>query len=651
MEKPNAAFSDSSNMSPDRGVNKFVRFINVLSQKLSIFAAILSIFMALFTVVDVICRIFFRHSIAGSLEIQQYILSIIVFCALPYTTVQKRHVNIDLIWNHYSPRIKAIFGSVFYLLSAFLFSIICWQNIVRGIIAIEDNEVGVSTGWPLFIFVFVTAFGSGLVAILLVIDFMKTQVEVARTSSSPRLSYAFIYVISILAMASSFILRFFSIDLPPITIGLLGMCSTLGAMVLGMPIAFSLGLFGFLGLWFLSGSDTALQIVRMSTFDAVANYFFCVVPFFVLMGFFCFRAGLSEALYNAGHKIFGALPGGLAIGTVAGCAGFASICGDSMATAGTMGSVAIPEMKKYNYKPIISTSCVAAGGTLGILIPPSMGFIIYGLITEQSIGKLFMAGILPGILLASVFAVIIYFRCRWNPSLGPPGEKVSLPNKARALWKTWPILLLFFIVMGGIYSGITTPTEAGGLGLIVALVLGVINRSIDREKLRLSFFESMDLVSVIFGILIGVTYLGYFITSSEIPMMLSDFVVSLKLSRYFIFIVILFIYLILGMVMNIIPMIMITLPILYPTIAALGFDPIWFGVIMVIMMEMGQITPPVGVNVFVIAGVAKDVPMSTIFKGIVPFAIGMVFVIFILTVFPDIALFLPSTMETLAPIE
>ena len=310
---------------------------------------------------------------------------------------------------------------------------ICWQNVVRGIIAIEDDEIGVATGLPLFIFVFITAFGSGLVAILLIIDSIKSQMEVAKRSSAPKPLYALIYSCCILVMVAPFILRSFSIDLPPVWAGLIGMGVTLTIMILGMQIAFALGLVGFLGLWFLNGSDTALQIVRMSTFDAVANYFFCVVPFFVLMGFICFRAGLSDALYHAGHQIFGQLPGGLAIGTIFGCAGFASICGDSMATAGTMGSVAIPEMKKYKYQPLLSTSCVAAGGTLGILIPPSMGFIIYGLITEQSIGKLFMAGILPGILLATVFAVIIYFRCKRNPALGPPGEKVTWPNKVRAL--------------------------------------------------------------------------------------------------------------------------------------------------------------------------------------------------------------------------
>jgi tripartite ATP-independent transporter DctM subunit len=344
------------------------------------------------------------------------------------------------------------------------------------------------------------------------------------------------------------------------------------------------------------------------------------------------------------------MPGGLATGTVFGCAGFAAICGDSLATAGTMGSVAIPEMKKYKYQDALATASVAAGGTLGILIPPSVGFIIYGLIAEQSIGKLFMAGIIPGLLLALVFSFLIYIRCKLNPAMGPAGPKVSLSEKLKAIGSVWPILILFIIVIGGIYLGFFTPTEGGGVGTLGALAIGLLNRSLSRKDLYKACLEAMGLTAMIFGIIIGVTILGYFIVITEIPLKLADFIVSLHVSRYVVFALILFLYVILGMVMNIIPMIMLTLPILFPTIVSLGFDPIWYGVIMVMMMEMGQITPPVGINVFVISGVAKNVPMATIFKGIIPFVIGMILVILLLTFFPDIALFIPNSMETLAPI-
>jgi len=627
-----------------------LKVLDPLSHKLTIIGAFLTIVMALIILVDIFMRIVFNSPMAGSLELEQYTLALLVFLGLPYASINKDHVSIDIFSPKYSEKTRAILESIFYLLSTYLFVIACWQNIIRIFTSIEDQEIGVATGLPIFPFVIITALSCGLISLILFMDFLKSQAKLVEKTSNPWSDFALVYIFGFALMALPFLLKVFAVEMESLTIGLLGMALTILIMLLGMQIAFALGLMGFLGLWYLSGADTALQIIRMSIFDSVANYFFCVVPFFVLMGFLAFRSGMSRSLYQAGRKLFGQLPGGLAIGTVFGCAGFASICGDSMATAGTMGSVAYPEMKKYGYHDSIATSCVAAGGTLGILIPPSMGFIIYGLIAEQSIGKLFMAGIIPGILLALSFSVIIYIRCRLNPSLGPPGPPVSLIEKFTSLKDVWPIAILFILVIGGIYMGVFTPTEGGGIGTIAALVIGLLKRSLSRKDFVKACVEAMALNSVIFGILIGVTILQYFITISQIPMKLADIIVSLNLSRYYILVIILLLYVVLGMVMNIIPMIMITLPILFPLIVALNFDPIWFGVVMVLMMEMGQITPPVGVNVFVIAGVAKEASMTSIFKGVSPFILAVIFVIFILTLFPDLALYLPNSMDTLAPI-
>ena len=627
-----------------------LKVLDPFSRKLTIIGALLTIIMALIILVDIVMRIVFNSPMAGSLELEQYTLALLVFFGLPYASIKKNHVSIDIFSPKYSERTRVILDSIFYLLSTYLFVIACWQNIIRIFASIEDQEIGVATGLPIFPFVIITAFSCGLIALILFMDFLKTQANLVEITVNPWLDFPLVYIFGFALMALPFLLKVFSIEMGSLTVGLLGMALTILIMLLGMQIAFALGLMGFLGLWYLSGANTSLQIVRMSIFDSVANYFFCVVPFFVLMGFLAFRSGMSQSLYQTGRKLFGQLPGGLAIGTVFGCAGFASICGDSMATAGTMGSVAYPEMKKYGYHDAIATSCVAAGGTLGILIPPSMGFIIYGLIAEQSIGKLFMAGIIPGILLALSFSVIIYIRCRFNPALGPPGPPVPLIEKFTSLKDVWPIAILFIIVIGGIYMGVFTPTEGGGIGTIAALVIGLLKRSLSRRDFIKACVEAMALNSVIFGILIGVTILQYFITISQIPMKLADIIVSLHLSRYYILAIILLLYVVLGMVMNIIPMIMITLPILFPLIVALNFDPIWFGVVMVLMMEMGQITPPVGVNVFVIAGVAKEASMASIFKGVSPFILAMIFVIFILTLFPELALYLPNSMDTLAPI-
>jgi len=645
-----SAFYEKIGRSFDITADALSKVFNPVSRKLSLLGALLTFIMAIIVLADIIMRIFFHSPIAGSLEFQQFLLATLVFFALPYSSVNRDHVSIDLIAPLYAPKVRTVIMSIFSLISAYLFFIIFWQNVIRVFVHIEDNEIGIATGLPLFIFVIITVLGSGIVTIILIIEFLKNQAELIRQFKNPLPGFLLTYVPAVAIMILPSLLKIFSIEMHPLTAGLVGMGFTICIMLLGLQIMFALGLMGFLGLWYVSGNDTALQIIRMCVFDSVADYFFCVIPFFVMMGFLCFRSGMSVSLYETGRKIFGQLPGGLAIGTIFGCAGFASICGDSMATAGTMGSVSYPEMKKYNYKDSLATSCVAAGGTLGILIPPSMGFIVYGLIAEVSIGKLFMAGIIPGILLASCFSVIIIIRCLIDPSLGPPQPKVSLLGKLYSLKDVWPILVLFIIVIGGIYMGVFTPTEGGGIGTLVALLISLVKRTLSFKNLITASIEAMALTSVIFGILIGVTILGYFITISEIPMKLAGIIVALPLSRWTIFVVILLLYVVLGMVMNIIPMILITLPILFPTIVGLGFDPVWFGVVMVIMMEMGQITPPVGVNVFVIASVAKGVPMSSIFKGVAPFIIAMIFVIFLLALFPDLAMLLPNSMDTLKPI-
>jgi tripartite ATP-independent transporter DctM subunit len=424
-------------------------------------------------------------------------------------------------------------------------------------------------------------------------------------------------------------------------------------LLLGFPVAFSMAFTGLTGLLYLTGGDVALNITKMNTYDSVANYFYCVIPFFLLMGFLVLQAGIGTRLYSAGAKLFGRLPGGLAIGTIFGCAGFAAICGESVASAATMGSVSLPEMKRYEYDDSLATGSVAAGGTLGILIPPSIGFIVYGIITEESIGKLFMAGIIPGIILTMGFALAIYLQCKMNPALGPKAPKAGFIEMVSSVKDVWHVGLLFLAVIGGIYMGIITPTEAGGVGAIGALIIAVFAHGFNRHKFFDALLQATQMSAMIFTILIGVSLLGYFVALTDIPLNFANYLKGIDMSRYVIFVMILILYLLMGMLMNIIPMMMLTLPILFPTVTALGFHPIWFGVVMVIMMEMGQITPPIGINVFVIHGVAKkmNVPMATIFRGIIPFIVVEVIVIIFLTLFPDIVLLLPEAMDVLAPID
>ncbi|MFP3929223.1 MAG: TRAP transporter large permease, partial [Desulfobacteraceae bacterium] len=375
-----------------------------------------------------------------------------------------------------------------------------------------------------------------------------------------------------------------------------------------------------------------------------SSYTLSVIPLFVLMGQFAFMSGISRDIYKTVYTWMGHLRGGLAMATIVACSGFAAICGSSLATGATMGMVAIPEMKKYNYDPRLATGCIAAGGTIGILIPPSIGFVLYGILTEQSIGKLFMAGFIPGIMLGLLFILAVYVQCRINPAMGPCGPSTTWKQKIMSLGGTWGMLLLFFIVMGGIYLGIFTPTEAAGVGAFGAFLFALLKRKLTWVTLVQSLKETGKTTAFIFLIIIGANIFSSFLGLTRLPMDLADFMAGLPLPRSLILVAIILVYVALGCVMDCYAIMILTVPILFPVIEALQFDPIWFGVLMVIVLEVGLITPPVGLNVFVIKGAAPDVPLTTIFKGIWPFLLAAVLAIILIMVFPSIATFIPDRM-------
>ena len=430
----------------------------------------------------------------------------------------------------------------------------------------------------------------------------------------------------------------------PILIGIIGILILFILMASGMNVGIAMAVSAFLGLFYIMGFSQALSILGAAPYRTAAAYTMSVIPLFVLMGNLSFYAGVSEDLYSTTYKIFGHLPGGLAMATTVGCAGFAATCGSSVATAVTMGSIAIPEMKKYKYAPTLAAGSLAAGGTLGILIPPSIGFIIYSMLTDESIGKLFIAGVLPGILLTVLFVLTIYVNVRRDLTLGPPGPGFSLREKVASFKGVWSALALFVLVIGGLYGGIFTPTEAGGIGAFGAFLLMLIRKKLTKGNLINVLMDTGKVTAMCFIILAGANVFGYFMAVTRIPNELADLAVSLPLPPILIVIFILIIYLALGSVMDSIAMIVLTVPIFYPVVMELGFDPIWFGVIMVIVMEMALITPPVGMNVFAIAGVAPEIPLYTVFKGIVPFLVAMIICIAFLMAFPQIATFLPGLM-------
>jgi tripartite ATP-independent transporter DctM subunit len=429
----------------------------------------------------------------------------------------------------------------------------------------------------------------------------------------------------------------------PILIGAIALAILFFLMFFEMPIAFAMALVGFCGFTLLSNFDAALNMVGLVPYSTAADYIFSVLPLFLLMGEFAGISGIMGEAYGTLNKWIGHFPGGLAMAMVGGCAAFGAVCGSSVATGATMARVALPEMRKYHYDEGLSTGSLAAGGTLGIMIPPSMQFILYGVIAEQSIGKLFMAGVLPGILLSFLFMVSIYIVTKRNPLMGPASARMGWKERFVSLKGIWGVVLLFAIVMGGIWGGFLTPTEAAAAGVVVSFVLVVVRGQLNRKNMAIAIKGALMTTGMCLAVLIGAMIFGYFIALTTLPMALAKFVSSLAIPPLGILICILVVYLILGCLMDALAMVLLTMPIFIPVILALGFDPIWFGVILCLMCEMALITPPVGMNVFVISGMS-GVKMYTVFKGIMPFLTAMVVCMALLIAFPQISLWLPRTM-------
>ncbi len=430
----------------------------------------------------------------------------------------------------------------------------------------------------------------------------------------------------------------------PTVTGFVGMAVLVILIFSRMQIGISMGLVGFLGFAYIVGLHPALGLLKTVPYTTFASQGMSVIPLFILMGSFAFASGMSEDLYRAVHRLLGHLQGGLAMASVAACACFAAISGSSLATAATLGKVALPEMKRYKYDPALATGCIAAGGCIGILIPPSIILIIYGIITEQSIAKLFMAGFIPGILEALFYIITIAILTKRNPAIGPRGPRTTYSEKAKALLGIWEVSLLFFVVIGGLYAGIFTPTEAAGVGAFGTFFLSLVRRRLNWEGFKSSLIDTVRTSGMLFMIILGAMLLGYFFSVTQLPTRLATLVSGLPVNRYVILVMILLVILFLGCIMDSLAIVLLTIPVFYPLIARLGFNPIWFGILVVRLTEMGLITPPVGLNVYIIQGIAKDVPMGTVFRGIVPFLIADVFEVILLICIPQISLFLPNLM-------
>src|SRR5499426_526428 len=427
-------------------------------------------------------------------------------------------------------------------------------------------------------------------------------------------------------------------------VALVGFLVLFALMLLRVPVGMAMGLVGVTGFGYLSGSGPALKIVGHTSMRTVTDWNFAVVPLFLLMGSFATTSGMSRELFRAANAFLGHLRGGLGIATIAACGGFAAICGSSVATAATFSRVAYPEMRRFGYPQSFATGVIAAGGTLGIMIPPSTVLAVYGLITEQDIGKLFVAGIVPGLIAVLMYMATITVIGHVRPGFLPAGQRAPWRERLRAMRDVWATLLLFLFVIGGIYGGLFTATEAAGMGAGGAFLIGIARRRLSREDIRRSLLEATRTTAAVFTVLIGAILFGYFLTVTQTPQKVTEFLTGLGIGKYGVLALIMVMYLVLGCLMDALAMIILTVPIIFPVIKELGFDPIWFGVIIVMTVELGLIHPPVGMNIFVIKSVVENVKISTIFYGVLPFIITDILRLIILIAFPIIALYLPSKM-------
>jgi tripartite ATP-independent transporter DctM subunit len=605
-------------------------------------AALLLVGMTGLIATTVIGRYIFKQPITGADEMLSLALLGLAFLAFGEVEIQGRHIRVTILTDLFPDKVNLYLNVASGILSIGAVALMAWKALFLTHNFWVSKTASLVMGIPLFIIVLAMVWGSVISVLAFGFNIVRNpKTNILKSLESiPWLVLAI--AIPIFLISIPFWIKLVPWTLTKLEAGLIGLSLMFVLLFMGPSVGTVMLFVGYLGTSYIAGLNAGLSVLVQVSYSTATSYGWVVLPLFMFMGNMVFGAGLGTDIYRTAHAWMGHLPGGLAMATIGGCAGFAAACGDSLSTAITLCRISLPEMRRYNYDIALATGALAAGGTLGILIPPSLGFIIYGMLTEQSIGALFVAGIIPGICLASLFNIMIYLRVRKNLTLGPPSEKTPWLERFRALKDTVGILSLFVLVIGGIYAGAFTATEGAGIGAFGAFIAAILKRRFSIKGFIDAIQSATLMNGSIFFILIGAMVLSHFVTVCNIPLAISDFISTLGLNRWIIFAIIMLFYIILGCIMNIMPAVIITLPMIFPTIQALGFDPIWFGVMMVINMEMGQITPPVGINVYAICSVVQDVSMSTVFRGVMPFFLMMLLMMFVLVLVPELATFLPG---------
>lgn len=612
------------------------------SAMVSVVAVIASVFLV---VAEVICRSILKVTFPGTIEVVCFLLIIIFFGAMPYCEIIKKSIRVDILVNRFSPTARLVTTLCGNLVALGIISIISWQSVEQGMFSLNT---GLHTGMlrvPLWPFAILTAVFMAVFALAVLVNFFEYLDELtARGSKNCLWLIPGIIVTLALFGMSLWPSIFLPMKIEPYIFGIIAMLLMFLLIFLHVHIGAAMAMVTLLGMNYLSFQGAGLTLLGMTSQTTASNYMWSVAPLFLWMGLLVAVAMFSRDLYRTAYTWLGRLPGGLASATVAACGAFAAVVGECTTGVMTMSSIALPQMKAYRYDIKLATGSLCAGSSIGVLIPPSLGFIVYGMMVEQSIGRLFIAGLVPGIIMTLSLILFIYVRCRINPELGPTGATTTFREKVMSLKYSWAVLLLFLVVIGGIYLGIFTATEAGAIGAFSALVIGLIMRRLTfKSATSEAAITAVQMGSMIFFIFIYAIAITQFLALTQLPSALATLASGLAVHRYVTLSLILFMLLILGCLMNALPVIIMTLPIIYPTVIGLGFDPIWFGVLIVIMVQIGTLTPPIGVTVFAMAGMS-DVPMYTIFRGVFPFWVIMLGVVALVAAFPQIALFLPNLM-------
>jgi len=602
--------------------------------------------MVVISFADVILRYFFNKPIKGVYSITEVMLITVVFLGLAYTQSEKGHVSIDLITNRLSSGTRLIWDNVLLLITIGMTALMTWQSFIQFLVLLHTGVMQRQyLAIPRYPFMAILFIGLVLFLLLLLRDFVNNLAEgIKRRLKGYQWLLMFGIPILFLVLAILWIQpTLFQLSLP--VIAMIGLVFSVAMFITGLPIAFCLLLTGFLFIGHICGPDSALYMLGVDPYGTVGSYTWVVVTFFILMGSFVLHAKFGEDVYLTAHRWIGHFRAGLAYATIAACAAMSAIVGTSIAVVGTMTSIALPEMRKYKYDDSLSAGTIVGGSALGPIIPPSIIFILYGILSGVSIGDLFIGGIIPGLLLAFMFCIMIFFWSRLNPNIGLPGKTYQWGQRLVSLRSAGPVLILFLLVIGGLYTGIFTPSEGGAIGAFGAFILGLLYRRFTWKNFAKSLLESGQIIAMVFLILIGAQIFTRFLVWCNVADAATRIIAGAHVSPLVVVLFIELIFFILGFIMDILPLILIGVPILHPIIVALGVNPLWFAMITCIVINLGTLTPPIGMNLFTLKAMEKNIPISVIYRGAMPFVYATVAGLLVLWFVPSLVTWLPDLLK------